>query len=219
MPRLGTGQLGSSQLGTIGTIRTINLDSTSSSTLTHDINAILSLTTSPASTSTLSHGINGTFTLDLQPKPGRVGSKRLGGSQLGATSDGFASGSNLSHGINGTFTLSKTSSSDSILSKDISRIFTISLTPTNSRIGDSQLGRGKVGQPSSFESTTSLSLNQQAVRQIEVDSTTASEFEFILSEDVYAEQYGRSRGQAEIDTIVEGNAELDIIVVGNAEVD
>ena len=197
MPRMGSVRHGSSQHGVVGTVRTITLDASSSSTLSHDINGIFTVDLTSASTSALSNSINGIFTL----------------------SKSATSTSTLSHSINGTFT--------------------IELKTEKRRLGESRLGSERHGAISEFESKSSLSLEQQAVRNVELsaqsdseasfniarvlivnlNSASVSSLEFILSEDSYAEQYGRSRGQAEIDTIVEGNAELDIIVVGNAEVD
>ena len=154
----------------------------------------------------------------------RMGSVRHGSSQ---------------HGVVTVRTITLNASSSSTLSHDINGIFTIELKTKNRRLGESRLGSERHGAISKFESNSSLSLEQQAIRNVELsaqsdseasfniarvlvvnlNSTSVSSLEFILSEDAYAEQYGRDRGNAEIDTIVEGNAELDIIVVGNAEVD
>jgi len=206
--RLGSNRVGNSQLGLVANVRTINLSTTSNTSLSHNLVGILSIAGSFASTSTLSHNINGTFTLELKPNSDRIGSRQLGQTRVGVTSEGFASATNLFHDINGTFTLSKASTSTSNLSLDLTRVFVINLNSTG---------------------VSAYDLTQQRIREVDLTASSVSTYNLILSEDSYVEQYGREQGQAQLDTIargnadrdtiVQGNAELDIIVVGNADVD
>jgi len=190
--RIGNSQLGGERLGlrtAAENVKAITLGANSSSTLTHDINAIFTLSQTATSTSALSHNINGIFTLDYS------------------------------------------SVSSSTLSQTITRVLDITLPAgENTQIGEAQLGNGDLGnvagKPGDFKSNSNASFGQVRIQQL---SLTASSDSTLSLGVFFIEQYGRDRGNAEVDTIargsakrdtiVQGNAEIDIIVVGNAEVD
>jgi len=118
----------------------------------------------------------------------RLGAERVGGAALKTISLDANSTSTLSQNINRTFTLTKTATSTSTTSFGLVRVFVVNLNST---------------------SVSAYDLTQKRIRSVDLTASSNSTFSLTLSEESYAEQYGRERG----------NAELDIIVVGNAEVD